>query len=55
MPMEADNLAARLTRIKHLIEELDSVTGRTAQQQAAFLNLKKEIAAMRDSLKILQT
>ena len=55
MPTEADILAARLTRIKQLIEVLDSVMGRTAEQQAAFVRLKQEITAVRESLKVVKT
>ena len=55
MPTEAELLAARMTRIKHLIDELDAVTGRTAEQQAAFVKLKQEIAAVHESLKVVKT
>ena len=45
-------LAVRLARMKHLIEVLDGVTSRTAEQEEAFIKLKYEIAAMRESLKV---
>jgi hypothetical protein len=47
MPSEAEILAVQSAWIKHLIEVLDSVTGRTAEQEAAFIKLKQEIAAVR--------
>jgi len=55
MPTEAEILSARLARIKVLIDTLDGVIGRTAEQQAAFIKLKQEIAAVRESVKIVQT
>jgi hypothetical protein len=50
---EAELLAARLGRIKKLIKVLDSVTGRNAEQEAAFQKLKQEMQAVRDSLRVL--
>jgi hypothetical protein len=55
MPTEAEILAARLARMKRLIEILDTVTSRTAEQQEAFIKLKHEMAAMRESLKTIKT
>jgi hypothetical protein len=55
MPTEAEILAARLARIKVLIDSLDAVTGRTAEQQAAFIKLKQEIEAVRESLRTVET
>ena len=55
MRTEAEILTLRLTRIKQLIEVLDAVTGRNAEQQAAFVKLKQEIAAVHESLKIIKT
>ena len=50
-PSEAEALAARLARMKHLITVLDTVTTRTTEQQDAFVKLKAEIDSARDSLK----
>jgi hypothetical protein len=54
-PTEAELLAIRLARIKNLIDVLETVTGRTAQQQDAFIKLKQEMAALRESLKTIPT
>jgi hypothetical protein len=55
VPTEAELLAVRLTRIKHLIEVLEGVTGRTREQEDAFQKLKQEMTAVRESLKVLNT
>jgi len=54
-PTEAELLTVRLTRVKLLIEVLDGVTGRTAEQEDAFQKLKQEMKAVRESLKIINT
>jgi hypothetical protein len=52
MPTEAEMLAVRLARMKHLIDVLDGVTSRTTEQQDAFIKLKHEMVALRESLKL---
>ena len=52
-PSESEILAIRLARIKQLIAVLDDLRGRTAEQEEAFLKLKAEIDAARESLKII--
>jgi prefoldin subunit 5 len=53
VPTDVEDLAVRLARIKSLIETLDSVIGRTDEQEAAFRKLKQEISAIRESLKLV--
>lgn len=50
-PSEAELLAARLARMKHLIESLEEACSQTDEQHDNFLKLKKELAAARLALK----
>jgi hypothetical protein len=52
MPTEADILAARLTRMKQLIEALEAGLSESGEQREIFLKLKQEMTAAREALKI---
>lgn len=52
---EANELNARLVRIKKLIEILDTVASRTIEQEQAFVKLKHEMKALRESLRIVNS
>ena len=51
MPPEAEILAARLARMKALIESLEEVCSESAEQHDIFVKLKREMAAARKALK----
>jgi hypothetical protein len=44
-------MAARLARVKTLIDELEQVCSESEDQRAVFLKLKRELAAAREALK----
>ncbi len=50
-PSESEILAARLARMKSLIDSLEKVCSDNAEQQQTFLKLKQEMAAARAGLK----
>jgi hypothetical protein len=52
-PTDAEFLAARLARMKHLVESLEKVGSGTEEQRELFQKLKGEMAAARDALKIV--
>ncbi len=51
MPLESDILAARLARMKHLIDSLEKACSESAEQRDIFLKLRQEMSAARDALK----
>jgi hypothetical protein len=46
-PFEADLLAARLARMKYLIDALEVISVGTAEQRDLFLRLKQDLEAAR--------
>jgi hypothetical protein len=50
-PSDAELLAARLARVKILIESLETACSQSAEQRNIFIRLKQEIDAVRTSLK----
>ena len=56
MPLtEAEILAARLTRMKHLIDALEVECASSVKQRETFVKLKDELEAARSRLKPLDT
>jgi hypothetical protein len=53
MPSDAQLLAARLARIKAIIESLEAVAPQSAEERAIFTTLKAEMDAARSALHIL--
>jgi hypothetical protein len=51
MPVEADVLAARLTRIKTLIDALEPACRESESSRDTFLKLKQELEAARISVR----
>ena len=51
MPNDADDLAARLTRIKYLIDALDAVSSHSQEQLDLFVKVKHEIETARAALR----
>jgi hypothetical protein len=51
MPSEAEILAARLARIKQLVEGLEAVCSHIPEQRESFVKLKRELDAVREALK----
>jgi hypothetical protein len=51
MPTEADILAARLARMKQLIEARENVRSQSDEQREIFLKLKQEMTAAGEGLK----
>jgi len=54
-PSEIEVLAARLTRMKALVEALEEECSSSEEQHQRFLKLKAELAAARLALKPLTT
>jgi hypothetical protein len=54
-PTEAEIIAARLTRMKFLIDALEAQFSTNAQHQETFLKLKQELDATRIALKPIDT
>jgi len=54
MPTEAEILAARLARMKILVESLEEACSQSASQHDTFLRLKQELDAARTALKIIK-
>ena len=52
-PSESEILAARLARMKGLIDSLEEVCSQSAEQQQLFLKLRAEMKAARDALAIV--
>jgi hypothetical protein len=52
-PSESEILAARLTRMKGLIDSLEKVCSENAEQRQLFPMLRAEMIAARDALKIV--
>jgi hypothetical protein len=50
-PSESEILAARLARMKNLIDSLEQVCSESAEQREMFLKLRQEMAAARALLK----
>jgi hypothetical protein len=50
MPSESEILAARLARIKHLIDSLERACATSAKIQDTFTKLHSEMEAARDSV-----
>jgi hypothetical protein len=50
MPSESDILAARLARIKHLIDSLENACATSAKIQETFAKLHGEMEAARDTV-----
>ena len=55
VPSETEILAARLARIKNLIEDLERECSDSAAQHALFLKLKQEMDAARAGLKVIRS
>lgn len=53
MPPESDILAARLARMKNLIDSLEKACSESTQQRDLFLKLKQEMAAARAALNVV--
>ena len=51
-PSESEVVAARLARMKTLIDSLEQACSENAEQQELFLKLRAEMKAARDALKI---
>ena len=51
-PSESEILAARLSRMKGLIDSLEQVSADSAGHRELFLKLRQEMAAARAALKI---
>jgi hypothetical protein len=52
-PSESEILAARLTRMKGLIDSLEKVCSESAEQQQLLLKLRAEMKAARDALAVV--
>jgi hypothetical protein len=52
MPTECEILAARLARMRGLIDSLQQACSESAEQTELFLKLRAEMKAARDALKI---
>jgi hypothetical protein len=52
-PSESEILAARLTRMKGLIDSLERVCSESAEQQQLLLKLRAEMKAARDALAVV--
>ena len=53
-PSESEILAARLARMKALIESLEDACSASAEQRETFLRLKQEMAAAREALALIR-
>jgi hypothetical protein len=51
-PSESEILAARLSRMKGLIDALEQASAASADQRELFLKLQREMTAARTALKI---
>ena len=51
LPTESEVLTIRLARMKYLIDALEAACAVTEEQRQAFLKLKAEMAAARETLK----
>ena len=51
-PSESETLAARLSRMKALIDSLEKACSESAEQQELFLKLRAEMKAAHDALKV---
>ncbi len=51
-PSESEVVAARLARMKTLIDSLEQACSENAEQQELFLKLRAEMKAAREALKI---
>ena len=55
MPTEPEILAARLTRIKYLIDALEAACSKSLESRDTFLKLKQEIDAARAAVRATGT
>ena len=55
MPTDAEILAARLSRIKYLIDALEVACSKTPESRDTFLKLKQEIDAARAAVRATGT
>jgi hypothetical protein len=53
-PSESEILAARLARMKNLIDSLEQACSESADQRDLFLRLRQEMAAARAALKVVR-
>jgi hypothetical protein len=54
MPSEAEILAARLARMKYLIDSLEAQFAKSEAQRELFLKLRDELEAVRAAMKSLK-